>query len=164
MAPHVACLIAMSVWLVAAFGCWLDLCGRPPSFHGAAGCKLKAMLRNNPASGQAAAKAMRTRVAVSVIRPANSEQAHSQGRATADMDAGQQRSDLHVLHVARLAHQVFAREIIPAGAQHPPLDPTAASCFSTSPCSRGRPSGPTSPMVWSVRACLARNAMFGCRR
>ena len=53
-------------------GCWRDRGGRrhAPSFHGAAGCKLKAMLRNNPASGQAAAKAMRTRVAVSVIRPA----------------------------------------------------------------------------------------------
>ena len=73
MASHVACLIAMSVRLVTA----LDVGGigcvkatTRPRVHGAAGWKLKAMRRNNPASGQAAAKAMRTRVAVSVIRPA----------------------------------------------------------------------------------------------
>ena len=47
------------------------------------------------------------------------------------------------------------------GTQVSPLDPTAASCFSTSHCSRGRPSGPTSPTVWSVRACLARNGCSG---
>src|SRR5690348_11644992 len=38
--------------------------------HGPAGCRLRAMLRNRSASGQAAAKAMRTRVAVSVMRAA----------------------------------------------------------------------------------------------
>ena len=38
--------------------------------HGPAGCRLRAMPRNNSASGHAAASAMRTRVAVSMIRPA----------------------------------------------------------------------------------------------
>ena len=51
-------LIAMSVWLVASLGVGGIWGGRrhAPRFHGAAGCKLKAMLRNNPASGQAAGK------------------------------------------------------------------------------------------------------------
>ena len=44
--------------------------GDSPVPHGPASCKLRAMPRNNSASGHAAANAMRTRVAVSVIRPA----------------------------------------------------------------------------------------------
>ena len=41
-----------------------------PHGYGPAGCRLLAILRNRSASGQAAAKAMRTREAVSVMRAA----------------------------------------------------------------------------------------------
>jgi hypothetical protein len=44
--------------------------GTRPGGHGPAGCRLRAMLRNRSASGQAAAKAMRTREEVSVTRAA----------------------------------------------------------------------------------------------
>ena len=68
----------MARWRVM-FGLWCQalkvaavrlLGGTRLDSHGPAGCRLRAMLRNRSASGQAAAKAMRTREAVSVMRAA----------------------------------------------------------------------------------------------
>jgi hypothetical protein len=49
---------------------WTGSEARASASHGPAGCRVWAMLRNRPASGQAAAKAMRTREVVSVMRAA----------------------------------------------------------------------------------------------
>src|SRR6195952_5193299 len=73
---QIALALCTFVWLVRecviGVGVAGLLCSRGncPELHGPAGWKLPAIPRNRAASGKAVAKAIRTRVAVSVIRAA----------------------------------------------------------------------------------------------